>query len=203
LDQNAIEIGRLLRSGITGFVAGARVSEKESPRFGALVRAPLGADLNIYGLIYDIHVDDDGLVRQLVTAENVDAEVIEDNRINRVVPMEMSIMAVGYRDGESIYHLLPPRPPLSLDVIHQCSPEELAEFTSAGHFGYFRHILRAPDAPVGEILAAHIQAAAQAHQDAGNPDWRDAATQELITLLRDDYSTLMTVLSALGDTLPN
>lgn len=203
MDQNAIEIGRLLRSGITGFVAGARVSEKESPRFGALVRAPLGEDLNIYGLIYDIHVDDDGLVRQLVTAENVDAEVIEDNRINRVVPMEMSIMAVGYRDGESIYHLLPPRPPLSLDVIHQCSPDELVEFTSAGRFGYFRHILRAPDAPVGEILAAHIQAAAQAHQDAGNPAWRNAATQELITLLRDDYSTLMTILSALGDTLPN
>jgi len=203
LDQNAIEIGRLLRSGITGFVAGARVSEKESPRFGALVRAPLGADLNIYGLIHDIHVDDDGLVRQLVTAENVDAEVIEDNRINRVVPMEMSIMAVGYREGDNIFHLLPPRPPLSLDVIHQCSPDELVEFTSAGRFGYFRHILRAPDAPVGEILAAHIQAAAQAHQAAGNPDWRNAATQELITLLRDDYSTLMAVLSALGDALPN
>lgn len=203
MDQNAIEIGRLLRSGITGFVAGARVSEKESPRFGALVRAPLGADLNIYGLIHDIHVDDDGLVRQLVTAENVDAEVIEDNRINRVVPMEMSIMAVGYREGDNIFHLLPPRPPLSLDVIHQCSPDELVEFTSAGRFGYFRHILRAPDAPVGEILAAHIQAAAQAHQAAGNPDWRNAATQELITLLRDDYSTLMAVLSALGDALPN
>jgi hypothetical protein len=25
----------------------------------------------VYGLIYDIHIDDDGLVRQLVTADNV------------------------------------------------------------------------------------------------------------------------------------
>ncbi|MDH3942584.1 MAG: hypothetical protein OEV06_00615 [Anaerolineae bacterium] len=202
MDKNAIEIGRLLRSGIAGYVAGARVSEKESPQFGALVRAPLGADLQTYGLIYDIHVDDDGLVRQLVTAENVDAAVIEDNRVNRVVPMEMSIMAVGYRNGESIVHLLPPRPPLSLDVIHQCSPAELVEFTSAGSFGYFRHILRAPDAPVGEILAAHIQAASAAHEEAGNSEWRAEATQELITLLRDDYATLMAVLSALGDALP-
>ncbi len=203
MDQNAIEIGRLLRSGITGFVAGARVSEQDSPRFGSLVRAPLGSDLSIYGLIYDIHVDDDGLVRQLVTADNVDTEVIEDNRINRNVPMEMSVLTVGYRDGEKIFHLLPPRPPLSLDVIHQCSPDELVKFTSAGRFGYFRHIIRVPDAPIGEILAAHIQAAAAAHQEAGNPDWQAAATQELITLLRDDYSTLMAVLSALGDALPN
>jgi hypothetical protein len=202
LDQNALEIGRLLRSGISGFVAGARVSEQDSPRFGALVRAPLGANLQIYGLIYDMHVDDDGLVRQLVTAENVDDAVIEDNRINRNVPMEMSVLTVGYRDGDQIYHLLPPRPPLSLDVIHRCDSHELVKFTSAGRFGYFRHILRAPDAPIGEILAAHIQAAAAAHQDAGNPNWRDTATQELITLLRDDYPTLMAVLSALGDTLP-
>lgn len=203
MDQNAIEIGRLLRSGIAGFVAGARVSENDIPRFGALVRAPLGADLNIYGLIYDMHVDDDGLVRQLVTADSVDAEVIEDNRINRNVPMEMSVLAVGYRDGGQIYHLLPPRPPLSLDVVHMCGSDELVEFTGAGRFGYFRHILRATDAPIGEILAAHIQAAAQAHEDAGNAEWRDAATQELIALLRDDYPTLMSVLSALGDSIIN
>lgn len=198
-----LEIGRLLRSGISGFVAGARVSEQDSPQFGALVRAPLGANLQVYGLIYDMHVDDDGLVRQLVTADNVDAAVIEDNRVNRNVPMEMSVLTVGYRDGDDIYHLLPPRPPLSLDVIHLCSSDELVDFTSAGNFGYFRHILRVPDAPIGEILAAHIQAAAQAHQEAGNNDWQSSATQELITLLRDDYPTLMSVLSALGDALPN
>jgi len=203
LDQNAIEIGRLLRSGIAGFVVGARVSEQDFPRFGALVRAPLGDDLNIYGLIYDMHVDDDGLVRQLVTADVVDAEVIEDNRINRNAPMEMSVLAVGYRDGDQIYHLLPPRPPLSLDVIHMCGSDELIEFTDAGRFGYFRHILRATDAPIGEILAAHIQAAANAHESAGNHEWRDAATQELIALLRDDYPTLMSVLSALGDSIIN
>jgi hypothetical protein len=194
-----IEIGRLLRSGITGFVAGCRVFNVETPRFGSLVLAPLGSGTQIYGLIYDMNIDDDGLVRQLVTAEGVDDNVIADNRLNRNVPVEMSVLAVGYRQDGRVYHLMPPRPPLSLDVITLCEPGELCEFTSAGRFGYFRHILRAADLPVGEILAAHLQQANEAHCANGNPDWSKQAAQELITLLRDDYSTLMSVLGAVAD----
>jgi hypothetical protein len=194
-----IEIGRLLRAGTTGFVVGCRVSHVEAPTFGALVRVPLDEDTQVYGLIHDIHVDDDGLVRQLVTAEGIDPAIIADNRRNRNVPLEMSVLAVGYQQGERISHLLPPRPPLSLDAIYLCEPEAICRFTAAGRFGYFRHILRAVDLPVGELLAAHIQQAAAAHAAAGSPGWVDAATQELITLLRDDYQTLMAVLGALSD----
>jgi hypothetical protein len=190
-----IEIGRLLRAGTTGFIAGCSVSQFEAPAFGALVRAPLGNGYQVYGLIYDIHIDDDGLVRQLVTAENVSAEVMKDNRERRIVPVEMSVLSVGYEQDGKIFHLLPPRPPLSLDVIYLCDDKELARFTSTGKFGYFRHILRAKDAPIGEILAAHLQQAGAAQ----NPKWKEKATQELITLLRDDYPTLMSVLGALGE----
>jgi len=197
--MNRIEIGRLLRAGTTGFVVGCRVTQVEAPSFGALVRVPLEDDYQVYGLIHDIHVDDDGLVRQLVTAGDVDPAVIADNRLNRNVPLEMSVLAVGYLQGGMISHLLPPRPPLSLDVIYLCEPESICQFTLAGRFGYFRHVLRAIDLPIGELLAAHIQQAASAHALAGDPAWRDRATQELITLLRDDYQTLMAVLGALGD----
>lgn len=200
--EQGIKVGRLLRSGITGFVAGARVREAEAPSFGSLVRAPLGNKTQIYGLIYDIHVDDDGLVRQLVTAENVDAEVIEDNRVNRNVPMEMSVMSIGYREGKEVRHLLPPRSPLSLDVIYQSPDEELLEFTDAGHFGYFRHVLRNKDLPISELLAAHVGQANRVHMEADVEDWGARAAKELITLLRDDYETLMAVLGALGEALP-
>jgi len=197
--MSQIEIGRLLRAGTSGFVVGCRISQLEAPSFAGLVRVSLPNDYHVYGLIYDIHIDDDGLVRQLVTAENVDDGIIQDNRVNRNVPLEMSVLAVGYRQGGVISHLLPPRPPLSLDAIYLCDAAEICEFTSAGRFGYFRHVLRAADLPIGELLAAHVQQAYQAHAQTGNPAWKDAATQELITLLRDDYPTLMAVLGALGD----
>lgn len=199
--MNPVKIGYLLRSSLTGFVAGCRVAQFEShpPSFGVLVRAPLSGKDQVYGLVYDIHIDDDGLVRQLVTADGIDPMTIADNRQNRTVPVEISVLIVGHRHEAHISHLLPPYPPLSLDLIHLCEPAELCEFTRAGRFGYFRHILRSVDLPISELLASHIRQAGMAHRQAGNPDWSNRATQELITLLRDDYPTLMTVLSALGD----
>ncbi len=194
----SIQIGRLLRAGTTGFVAGCGVAQFDAPAFGALVTAPVSQTYRIFGIIYDIHIDDDGLVRQLVTADNVSDEVVRDNRERRIVPVEMSVLAVGYEENGKISHLLPPRPPLSLDTIYLCTHAEVVGFTGAGRFGYFRHILRAKEAPTGEVLAAHIQQAAQAHGNARDA-WKEAAVQELIALLRDDYPMVMNVLSALGD----
>ncbi|MCE5209074.1 MAG: hypothetical protein LLG42_12295 [Chloroflexi bacterium] len=201
-NQTALELGRLLRSGTAGCVVGCRVNQMSAPEFGGMVRIPIDGpqDLQIYGLIYDIHIDDDGLVRQLITAERVEESTIQDNRVNRNVPVEISVLFIGYTQIRKVYHLLPPRPPLTLDRIFTCTPAELREFTSAGRFGYLRHILRTENIPTGELLAAHLQMAAREHHQAGNPGWAGSATRELITLLRDDYPSLMGVLGALADT---
>lgn len=192
----SIQIGYLLRSSNTGFVAGCSVSQLEVPALGILVRAPLGDGSQVYGLITDIHIEDDGLVRQLVTAGDISPEVMRDNRERRIVPVEMSILSVGYEQGGNIYHLLPPRPPLSLDALFLAADAELEKFTRAGRFGYFRYILRDENIPTGEVLAAHIL---DVKQRIKNKQWVEEAIQELITLLRDDYPTLMAVLAALGE----
>ena len=197
--MSGIAIGRLLRSGTTGFVVGCRVNQLDAPSFGALVKVPLEAGYQVYGLIYDIHIEDDGLVRQLITAQDVPEEVLKDNRENRNVPVEIGVLTLGYQQGERIFHLLPPRPPLSLDAIYLCTPAELVRFTGVGRFGYFRHILRAADKPVEELLAAHLLASRGAHSDAGDEDWHENAVQELITLMRDDYQQLINILSAISD----
>ncbi len=194
-----IEIGRLMRASATGFVVGCSLSQLEAPSLGALVRVPLEPDYQIYGLITDIRVEDDGLVRQLVTNTELSPEVIADNRLNRNMPVEISVIAVGYDRSGRVYHLLPPRPALSLDSIYLCTPEEFIRFTGDNRFGYFRHILHAQDIPVAEVLAAHIQQGADIHSTAGEPGWLEAAAKELITLLRDDYPALMMVMSALAD----
>jgi hypothetical protein len=196
--NHQIEIGRLLRAGTTGFIAGCRVSQFTVPALGSLVRADLGDSYQVYGLIYDIHIDDDGLVRQLVTADNVSEEVLRDNRERRIVPVEMSVMAIGYEQDGKIYHMLPPRPPLSLDVIYRCDDKDIVRFTSAGRFGYFRHILHNKDVPVAEVVAAHLAEASRAPGKNG-AIWKENAIHELITVLRDDYSTLMSVIGVLSE----
>lgn len=197
--ENSLAIGRLLRAGTTGFVVGVRVSQWDAPAFGSMVSAALPNGYTIYGLITDIHIDDDGLVKQLISADQVDPAIIADNRENRNIPIEISVISIGYRENGGFRHLLPPRPPLSLDTIHLCSDKEVRDFTAAGKFGYFRHILRASDQPVGELLAAHLEQAHAAHLKQGDTDWGESATKALIVLLRDDYPTLMSVLGALGD----
>ena len=109
--MSGIEIGRLLRASISACVVGCRVSQVGAPAFGSLVRIPFpGEDYQVFGMIYDIHIDDDGLVRQLVMAHDVSQEIIADNRQNRNVPLEISVLFAGYEQASRIYHLLPPRP---------------------------------------------------------------------------------------------
>jgi hypothetical protein len=199
MTQTPIEVGRLLRASLTGFVAGCRVNQPNMPAFGTLVCVPVNDQLEAFGLVYDIHMDDDGLVRQLVTSQTLPPEVIADNRDNRNMPVEISIVTIGRRQSGILSHLLPGIPPTSLDIIYQCLPMEICEFTSTGRFGYFRHILRNEELPAGELLAAHLEQARLANKIGGNPDWYTRATKELITLLRDDYPSLMSVLNALSD----
>lgn len=194
-----IKIGRLLQASTSEFIVGCTVQQFESPEFGSLVRVPLGEDYQIFGLIYDIRIQEDGLIRQLVSTDAIDEAVIADNRVNRNVPIEMAVLVVGYQQGDEIKHLLPPRPALSLDMIYLCNPEELAAFTGAGAFGYFRHPLRAEHIPAAELLAAHIHKVYQAGQDR---EWVRRAARDLISLLRDDHDTLMAVLGALTDAIP-
>lgn len=199
--MGGIQVGRLLSANTRQFNVGCNVSQIDIPALGALARVEVSQQASIYGIIYDIFIADDGFVRQLVTAPEMDASVIADHRLNRSVPLEIQVITVGYREGGKNFHLIPPRPPLGLDVLTLCTDDEVIEFTSVGRFGYLRHLLREKDDVVGEVLAAHLQQASRAYLNAGkNLDWAKAAIQEIIVLLRDDYETLMKVLHALSDT---
>jgi hypothetical protein len=152
--------------------------------------------------VTDIHIDDDGLVRQLASSTSLPEEVIQDNRLNRNVPVELSVLFIGSSANGRVSHLLPPRPPLSLDRIFTCADEEIRAFSSSGRLGYLRHILSALDLPAPDLLAAHLMQAGKAHAANDNPAWARDAIQEIITLLRDDHAVLTAVLGAIADAYP-
>ena len=196
--SRSIPIGKLLRADNSQFVAGCRVRELETPAFGSLVRASLEDQTDVYGLITNISINDDGLVRQLVSGVSIPGEYTADNRYNRNLPVEIHVLTIGYGSDGQIHHQLPPRPPLSLDQLFLCDSEEAARFTSHG-YAYLRHILRLVDLPVEELLVAHLSQARRVQDSLGNPNWYEAACQRLIVLLRDDYPRLTQVLDALSE----
>lgn len=200
--MNNQEFGRILRASTTGFAVGCRVSQLQAPAFGSLVKAqPVDAREAIYGLIYDMHIDDDPLVRRLVLAETPSTELINDQRENRMLPIEMSVLSVGYQVQGSIRHGLPPRPPLNLDPVELVlDPAEIRLFTD--QLGYLRLILRANSnhVPIDQLLVAHVRDVYLLRgQDVS---WATAVTQEIIELLRSNYEVLVPTLEALSDALP-
>lgn len=196
------EIGRVLRASSAGFAIGCRVSQLSLPSFGGLVKAqPADERETVFGVIYDMHIDDDPLVRRLVLAEDPRPATIEDQRANRLLPVEMSVLNVGYRLDGQLRHGLPPRPPLNLDPVYLCQDQdEIRAFTQDP--AYLRLVLRsaADKTPVDQLLVAHIgQVYVQRGRDAA---WAAEAVQILVESLRNDYDVLMPALEALGDALP-
>src|SRR5260370_38912488 len=97
---STVAIGRLLRSSTTGFVFGCLVPEPDVPRFGDFVKAPAQRGrTNVLGLIYDIVIEDDPFVRQMVATRDLDEAYILDQRENRQVPLEGSLLSIGNDSG--------------------------------------------------------------------------------------------------------
>jgi hypothetical protein len=196
------EFGRVLRASTTGFAVGSRVAQLEAPSFGCMVKAqPVDEREAIYGLIYDMNIDDDPLIRRLILAENPRQSVIEDQRRNRLVPIEMSVLTVGYRRNGDFYHGLPPRPPLNLDPVHLCTDSnEVVQFTDRPD--YLRLILRTAggNVPIDQLLVAHIlQTYEMRGEDAA---WARQMISEIAVLLRGDYELLTAVLETMSHVLP-
>src|SRR5260370_27343534 len=90
-------VGRVLRASTAGYACGTRSYEIETPSFGAFVqtRHSNGTELDVIGLIYAIRIDDDPLVRQLIMANQMNIPTLRDQRENRMVPVEISVVNVG------------------------------------------------------------------------------------------------------------
>lgn len=195
------EIGRVLRASTAGFAIGSRVNQLDAPAFGCLVVAePIGSREAIFGIIYDMHINDDQLIQRLVMTEDPRPEIIEDQRQNRMLPLEMSVLTIGYRLNGQPRQGLPPRPPLNLDPVRLCTDAEIKGFTA--ELNYLRLIQNNPSGrvPVDQLLQAHI---VNIFERRGQDKiWAMAAVREVIELLRGNYDTLMPTLEGLSAALP-
>jgi hypothetical protein len=188
MTEQPIMVGRVLRASTTSFALGRSqpIAEQDelAPEFGLWVKAYDARKRIIYGLVYDVSVDDDAFVRQLVAAGVQSAEVIEDQRQNRQVLLSVMVLIVGCGQEDQIYHRLPPQPPGTLSEIYRCPDAEILRFTARQD--WLRTVLGAADVPVEQLLGAAVRAAAAVRP----PDQRDPylieAGRELVRLLAMD-----------------
>jgi len=187
MSNGSLRVGRVLRAGTRGFVIGCAVMQPDIPAFGSFVWAEgVTSGSAIYGLIYDVSVEDDPFVRRFVGAD-LPEEVVRDQRENRQIPIEVSVLAVGCSEGNdrnTVRHSLPAQPPVTLDWLYQCSDEEVRAFTA--RFDYFRLVLEAREVPMDELLAASLRVAAAAREGHERETFLIEAGRELARLLAGD-----------------
>ncbi|MBI5053561.1 MAG: hypothetical protein HZB52_09875 [Chloroflexi bacterium] len=189
-------IGRLLRSSTTNYVFGCSVPEPEVPLFGAFVKAPAQrGQSEVIGLIYNIAIEDDPFVRQMIATPDLDEAYIQDQRVNRQVPIEVSVLAIGYRNGGGFTHDLPPQPPITLDRISPCDSAEIKHFTA--RLDYLRLILFAPDVPADELIAVSLRLATDCQPAEDRDRFLRNAGRELAKLLNRDLARLEKLLKRL------
>jgi hypothetical protein len=186
-------VGWILRASTVGFAVGCRILQPETPHFGDLVKVPLGAEgVNIFGLIYNVEVRDDPAVRQLILAGEIEPEVVLDQRENRLVPIELSVLVVGYQRNGLIVQGLPPQPPLSLDVMTICDNSEIHNFTET--LDYLRLILNSAQIPADELIIANLQRAAMSRPSETRYAFQVKAGKVLARLLHTDLVRLESIL---------
>jgi len=108
------------------------------------------------------------------------------------VPIEISVVAVGYQQNGQIFQGLPPQPPLSLDMLIMGDNAELRAFTENLH--YLRLVLRSLQIPADELLVAHLRRSAEAYPPETRRNFLVTAGRELAHILNADLIRLDSIL---------
>lgn len=192
--NNPRPLGRVLRASTASFTAGCRTLEEEMPIFGSLVQAERGDGSAAYGLIYDVRVDDDPFVRQLIAAGDLSEEYVQDQRQRRQVPVEVNVLVVGGRDrAGQVFQYLPPQPPATLSWVTICTAQQVRQFGQ--RLDWLAAVLGAADAPADELAAAALRQAAAAQGDpSAARRYLEQAGRELARLLSREPARLNGIL---------
>ncbi|MBW4537582.1 MAG: hypothetical protein KME43_00395 [Myxacorys chilensis ATA2-1-KO14] len=121
-------------------------------------------------------------------------------QIFAMLKTEFRAAIIGYRanthkkNGASlggIFQHLPPRPPQIHQAVHQCTAQEVVEFSE--QLDFLRTLLQVGGAPVDALTAATIREIYQLRK--ADRAWLVQAGRMLSLLLKDDYDRLRVILS--------
>ncbi len=195
MSASASPLGRVLRSSTTTFTFGS-LDTPDLPAFGALVAAEAGPTW-VYGLVYEVIIQDDPFVRQVVAAAGeLTAERVEDMRQRRQVPVEITALTIAYRQDNRVYQRLPPRPPAALQPVWACDEATTAQVLA--DVAFFRTVLNAAYCPSEELLAAALRRAAACRLPEQQQAYLVNAGRELARLLASDLPRLDAILRRLA-----
>ena len=186
-------VGEVIQASTTDFVAQC-YELYQIPPLGSLVKTK-DQQLELYGIVCNATTTSLEPGRRPIARgkdETTEEEIYRQSpQLLKLLKSEFGVVVVGHRQGDKLYHYLPPTPAKIHGFVYQCTAEEIKEF---GQSFDFLNILINASLPVSteELIAASLRQMSQAYED--RKTFLVAAGKELAVRLSGDLSQLKAIL---------
>ena len=185
-------VGEVIEASTTDFVAQC-YELYQMPPLGSMVKTR-DQSVELYGIVYNAATTSLEPGRRPIARgkdEESEEEIYRSSpQLLKLIRNEFGALVVGHKQGDKLYHHLPPQPARIHSFVYLCPPEEVKEF---GQSFDFLNLLINTRLPVPEeLVAASLRQMSQAHEDPRA--FLVAAGKELAILLGGNLNQLKAIL---------
>lgn len=195
--EGSERLGEVIETNTTGFTAESDDLHR-LPELGAIVRVGgLNEQQTYYGIVAFGETGGLDTSRRAVRrgSDSLSDEAIYSRHpeLEYVLRTVFTVAVVGYRDGSTLRHVIPPLPvPLHFSV-RPCTKTEVREFATDPQ--YFQALLSYSGEITPEALtAAHLRWVDKTLDD--SHEWLREAVRRLARLMKRDYDRFVTIVQA-------
>jgi hypothetical protein len=186
-------VGEVIEASTTSFTAQC-YELYEIPPLGSLVKTG-NSSAELYGIVYNAATTSLEPGRRPIARgkdEKTEEAIYRSSpQLAKLLRSEFGAMVVGYKEGDRLYHHLPPQPARIHSFVYQCIRAEVMEFGQS--FDFLNILLNANlPVPAEELVSASLRQMSQAHQDPRA--FLVAAGKELAILLSGNLNQLKAIL---------
>lgn len=196
--NEAQRVGEVIGASTTDFVAQC-YELYQLPPLGSLVKTK-DLPIELYGIVYNATTTSLEPGRRPIARgkdEISEEDIYQSNpQLLKLLKSEFGVLVVGHRQGEKLYHYLPPKPARIHSFVYLCPPGEVREFSQS--FDFFNILINAR-LPVSteELIAACLRQISQVYED--RRGFLVAAGKELAILLSGELNQLKAILGRIRE----
>lgn len=196
--NEAQRVGEVIEASTAQFVAQC-YELYQSPPLGSLVKTT-DLPVELYAVVYNATTTGLEPGRRPIARgrDETSEEAIYQSspQLLKLLRSEFCALVVGHKQGDKLYHYLPPKPARIHSFVYLCRPEEVKEFSQS--FDFINTLINAHlPIPVEELIAACIRQMSQVYED--RHTFLIAAGKELAILLSGDINQLKAILGRIKE----
>ena len=159
-------VGEVVEASTTEFVAQC-YELYQSPPLGSLVKTT-DSGMELYGIVYNAATTSLEPGRRPIARgkdETSEEDIYRSNpQLLKLLRSEFGALVVGHRDGDKLYHYLPPKPARIHSFVYLCSSEEVKKFSQS--FDFLNILLNAHlPVSVEELTSATLRQMSRVNED--------------------------------------